>query len=159
VDTAIKDTPSIDADVQNTCEDGEVLSLTSHRKLMHGRRCVDGLPQAIDGQGRRKIEAREPDAAPTHLTRIISACTKSCAGMTGDAETEAPEFDKIYKLEVVGAPPNKRCVAWRTRDSYSTEKEKYGAAADRNRRGWRKRPGTVPRRHNAIEKSERRSDC
>ena len=80
------------------------------------------------------------------------------AGMTGTAETEAPEFDKIYKLEVVVIPTNKTLLRIENPDVvYRTEKEKYFAAADEIQRlygsGQPVLVGTT-----SIEKSERLSD-
>src|SRR6202044_1550883 len=56
---------------------------------------------------------------------------KKLAGMTGTAETEAPEFDKIYRLEVIVIPTNRTLLRKENPDIvYRTEKEKYFAAAD-----------------------------
>src|SRR5438270_2270036 len=83
---------------------------------------------------------------------------KKLAGMTGTAETEAAEFDKIYKLEVVVIPTNK--VMRRIENSdvvYRTEKEKYFASADEIMKlaqtGQPVLVGTT-----SVEKSEKLSD-
>src|SRR5438309_8012273 len=56
---------------------------------------------------------------------------KKLAGMTGTAETEAPEFEKIYRLEVVVIPTNRPLLRVENSDVvYRTEKEKYTAVAD-----------------------------
>jgi preprotein translocase subunit SecA len=83
---------------------------------------------------------------------------KKLAGMTGTAETEAPEFDKIYRLEVLVIPTNRTLLRQENPDIvYRTEKEKYFAAADEIQRlhesGQPVLVGTT-----SIEKSERLSD-
>jgi preprotein translocase subunit SecA len=83
---------------------------------------------------------------------------KKLAGMTGTAETEAPEFDKIYRLEVVVIPTNKVLVRIENSDVvYRTEKEKFFASADEIQRlaeiGQPILVGTT-----SVEKSERLSD-
>src|SRR5204863_1372419 len=80
------------------------------------------------------------------------------AGMTGTAETEAPEFDKIYRLEVTVIPTNRELLRKENPDIvYRTEKEKYFAAADEIQRlhdtGQPVLVGTT-----SIEKSERLSE-
>src|SRR5262250_52927 len=83
---------------------------------------------------------------------------KKLAGMTGTAETEAPEFDKIYKLEVVVIPTNRPLLRIENSDIvYRTEKEKYFAAADEIQKlNQNQQPVLVGT--TSIEKSERLSD-
>ncbi len=83
---------------------------------------------------------------------------KKLAGMTGTAETEAPEFDKIYRLEVIVIPTNRELLRKENPDIvYRTEKEKYFAASDEIQRlhesGQPVLVGTT-----SIEKSERLSE-
>src|SRR5262249_2212759 len=80
------------------------------------------------------------------------------AGMTGTAETEATEFDKIYKLEVVVIPTNRALLRIENPDVvYRTEKEKYFAVADEIQQlNVKGQPGLVGT--TSIEKSERLSD-
>ncbi|PYX02414.1 MAG: hypothetical protein DMG86_07250 [Acidobacteria bacterium] len=83
---------------------------------------------------------------------------KKLAGMTGTAETEAPEFDKIYRLEVMVIPTNQLMRRAENPDMvYRTEKEKYFAASDEifklNQTGQPVLVGTT-----SIEKSERLSE-
>src|SRR5437762_13433320 len=78
--------------------------------------------------------------------------------MTGTAETEAPEFEKIYRLEVVVIPTNRPLLRVENSDIvYRTEKEKYFAAADEIQKLHEKEQpvlvGTT-----SIEKSERLSE-
>ena len=79
------------------------------------------------------------------------------AGMTGTAETEAAEFEKIYELEVVVIPTNKPLIRHESPDVvYRTEKEKFDAAIEEIKelhlRGQPVLVGTI-----AIEKSEKLS--
>src|SRR5689334_7693204 len=83
---------------------------------------------------------------------------KKIAGITGTAETEAEEFEKIYKLEVVVIPTNKTLLRIENPDIvYRTEKEKYFASADEIQqlatKGQPVLVGTT-----SVEKSERLSD-
>src|SRR5579862_6084982 len=83
---------------------------------------------------------------------------KKLAGMTGTAETEATEFENIYRLEVMVIPTNKPLLRVENPDVvYRTEKEKYFAAADEiqrlNETGQPVLVGTT-----SIEKSERLSE-
>jgi preprotein translocase subunit SecA len=83
---------------------------------------------------------------------------KKLAGMTGTAETEAPEFDKIYRLEVIVIPTNRTLLRQENPDIvYRTEKEKYFAAADEIQRLHdSSQPVLVGT--TSIEKSERLSE-
>src|SRR5438045_6904095 len=79
-------------------------------------------------------------------------------GMTGTAETEAAEFEKIYKLEIVVIPTNKPLLRLENPDVvYRTEKEKYFAVADDIQKvNVDQRPVLVGT--TSIEKSERLSE-
>src|SRR5690606_5753746 len=79
------------------------------------------------------------------------------SGMTGTAETEAEEFAKIYKLDVIVVPPNRPLARKEEPDSvYKTEKEKYDAIINdvvaKQEKGRPTLVGTV-----SIEKSEKLS--
>jgi preprotein translocase subunit SecA len=77
-----------------------------------------------------KIE-RENQTLATITFQNYFRMYKKLSGMTGTAETEAPEFDKIYKLEVVAIPTNKNLIRIENSDVvYRTEKEKYEAAVN-----------------------------
>jgi preprotein translocase subunit SecA len=126
-------------------------------RMMPGRRWSDGLHQAIEAKEGVKIE-RENQTLATITFQNYFRMYKKLAGMTGTAETEAPEFDKIYKLEVVVIPTNKTLLRVENPDVvYRTEKEKYYAAADEIQKyyeaGQPVLVGTT-----SIEKSERLSD-
>ncbi len=126
-------------------------------RMMPGRRWSDGLHQAIEAKEAVKIE-RENQTLATITFQNYFRMYKKLAGMTGTAETEAPEFDKIYKLEVVVIPTNKTLLRKENPDVvYRTEKEKYFAAADEIARLHESNQpvlvGTT-----SIEKSERLSE-
>jgi preprotein translocase subunit SecA len=126
-------------------------------RLMPGRRWSDGLHQAVEAKEGVKIE-RENQTLATITFQNYFRMYKKLAGMTGTAETEAPEFEKIYRLEVVVIPTNRTLLRVENPDIvYRTEKEKYFAAADEiqklNQAGQPVLVGTT-----SIEKSERLSD-
>jgi len=126
-------------------------------RLMPGRRWSDGLHQAIEAKENVKI-ARQDQTLATITFQNYFRMYKKLAGMTGTAETEAPEFDKIYKLEVVVIPTNRTMRRLENPDTvYRTEKEKYFAAADEIQKlyenGQPVLVGTT-----SIEKSERLSE-
>jgi preprotein translocase subunit SecA len=88
------------------------------------------LHQAVEAKEGVKIE-RENQTLATITFQNYFRMYKKLSGMTGTAETEAPEFDKIYKLEVVAIPTNKNLIRIENPDVvYRTEKEKYEAAVN-----------------------------
>ena len=90
------------------------------------------------GQGRHRDPEREPDATRRSPSRTSSACTRSSAGMTGTADTEAPEFAKIYDLDVHDHPdePPERARRHGRTSSSRPKREKY-------RRGHRRDPSSA----------------
>ncbi len=123
-------------------------------RLMPGRRWSDGLHQAVEAKEGVKIE-RENQTLATITFQNYFRMYKKLAGMTGTAETEAAEFDKIYKLEVMVIPTNRTLVRIENADVvYRTEPEKFKAVVneikDLNKRGQPVLVGTI-----SIEKSER----
>jgi preprotein translocase subunit SecA len=158
VETAIKAHSLYRRDVEYVVKDGEVLIVDEFTgRLMPGRRWSDGLHQAVEAKEGVKIE-RENQTLATVTFQNYFRMYKKLAGMTGTAETEAPEFDKIYKLEVVVIPTNRDLRRIENSDVvYRTEKEKYFAAADEIMRlaetGQPVLVGTT-----SVEKSEKLSD-
>ena len=113
VDTAIKAHALYRRDVEYVVKDGEVLIVDEFTgRLMPGRRWSDGLHQAVEAKENVKIE-RENQTLATVTFQNYFRMYKKLAGMTGTAETEAAEFDKIYKLEVVVIPTNRELAAHR----------------------------------------------
>jgi preprotein translocase subunit SecA len=158
VETAIKAHALYRKDVEYVIKDGEVIIVDEFTgRMMPGRRWSDGLHQAIEAKENVKIE-RENQTLATITFQNYFRMFKKLAGMTGTAETEATEFDKIYKLEVVVIPTNKTLLRVENADVvYRTEKEKYFAAADEIQqlatKGQPVLVGTT-----SVEKSERLSD-
>ncbi len=98
-------------------------------RLMPGRRWSDGLHQAVEAKEGVKIE-RENQTLATITFQNYFRMYKKLAGMTGTAETEAAEFDKIYKLDVIVIPTNRPMLRKENSDVvYRTEEEKFRNAA------------------------------
>ena len=118
-------------DVDYVVKDGEMVIVDEFTgRQMPGRRWSDGLHQAVEAKEGVKIE-RENQTLATITFQNYFRMYKKLSGMTGTAETEAPEFDKIYKLEVVAIPTNKNLIRIENPDVvYRTEKEKFEAAVN-----------------------------
>jgi preprotein translocase subunit SecA len=144
-------------DVDYMIKDGQVVIVDEFTgRLMPGRRWSDGLHQAVEAKEKVKIERENQTLATVTFQNYFRKYGK-LAGMTGTADTEAEEFAKIYKLDVMVAPTNRPLRRVEEPDTvYRTEKEKYEAiVADIIEKQQQGRPvlvGTV-----SIEKSERLS--
>jgi len=158
VETAVKAHALYRRDVEYVVKDGEVIIVDEFTgRLMPGRRWSDGLHQAIEAKEGVKIE-RENQTLATITFQNYFRMYKKLAGMTGTADTEAAEFDKVYKLEVMVIPTNRKLLRVENPDVvYRTEKEKYNAVADEIEKieatGQPVLVGTT-----SIEKSEKISD-
>ena len=96
-------------------------------RMMYGRRYSDGLHQAIEAKENVKVQQESKTLATITFQNYFRIYHK-LAGMTGTAETEAEEFHKIYKLEVVQIPTNKPMVRKDMPDSvYKSVDGKYKA--------------------------------
>jgi len=141
-------------DVEYVVKDGEVIIVDEFTgRLMPGRRWSDGLHQAVEAKENVKIEAENQTLATITFQNLFRMYDK-LAGMTGTADTEAAEFDKIYSLEVVVIPPNRPMVRRDLPDLvYRTEREKFSAIVEeikeKNKKGQPALVGTI-----SIEKSE-----
>jgi preprotein translocase subunit SecA len=158
VDTAVKAHALYKRDVEYVVKDGEVIIVDEFTgRLMPGRRWSDGLHQAVEAKENVKIE-RENQTLATITFQNYFRMYRKLAGMTGTAETEAAEFEKIYRLEVMVIPTNKIMLREENPDVvYRTEKEKYFAAADEILKLYGTgRPVLVGT--TSIEKSERLSE-
>jgi preprotein translocase subunit SecA len=102
-------------------------------RLMLGRQWSDGLHQAVEAKHARdgvKIKEETQTLATVTLQNFFKMY-KKLAGMTGTAMTEADEFWKIYKLEVIAIPTNKPLIRINSPDMiFRTEKEKWKAVVD-----------------------------
>jgi preprotein translocase subunit SecA len=118
-------------DVDYVVKDGEVVIVDEFTgRQMPGRRWSDGLHQAVEAKENVKIE-RENQTLATVTFQNYFRMYKKLSGMTGTAETEAPEFHKIYKLDVVAIPTNKPLIRIEAPDVvYRTEGEKFDAAVN-----------------------------
>ena len=158
VETAVKAHALYRRDVEYVIKDGEVIIVDEFTgRMMPGRRWSDGLHQAIEAKEGVKIE-RENQTLATITFQNYFRMFKKLSGMTGTAETEATEFENIYKLDVVVIPTNKQMLRLENPDVvFRTEKEKYFAVADEIQKlaekGQPVLVGTT-----SVEKSERLSD-
>ena len=138
-------------------KEGEVIIVDEFTgRLMPGRRWSDGLHQAVEAKEGVKIE-KENQTLATITFQNYFRMYKKLAGMTGTAETEAAEFEKIYNLEIVIVPTNKTLIRHEFPDVvYRTEQEKFNAGIEEIKeyhlRGQPVLVGSI-----AIEKSERLS--
>ncbi|HXC94255.1 MAG TPA: preprotein translocase subunit SecA [Edaphobacter sp.] len=131
VETAIKAHNLYKRDVEYVVKDGEVIIVDEFTgRLMPGRRWSDGLHQAVEAK--EGVAIRKEDQTLATITfQNYFRMYKKLSGMTGTAETEAAEFDKIYKLEIVVIPTNRKMLRIENPDVvYRTAKEKYFAVAD-----------------------------
>ena len=144
-------------DVDYMVKDNQVVIVDEFTgRLMPGRRWGDGLHQAVEAKEKVKIE-RENQTLATITFQNYFRKYATLSGMTGTAETEAPEFAKIYELDVIVVPTNRNLERIEEPDAiYRTGDEKYRAIAedieDRQKMGRPVLCGTV-----SIEKSERLS--
>jgi preprotein translocase subunit SecA len=109
-------------------EDGKVMIVDEFTgRLLPGRRYSEGLHQAIEAKEGVKVE-RDTQTLATVTLQNYFRLYKKLAGMTGTAETEAPEFFDIYKLDVVVIPTNMPMIRKDEEDQvYKTKREKYNA--------------------------------
>ncbi|MSP18365.1 MAG: preprotein translocase subunit SecA [Bdellovibrionales bacterium] len=141
-------------DVDYVVKEGEVIIVDEFTgRLMPGRRYSDGLHQALEAKEAVTIE-NENQTLATVTFQNYFRMYKKLAGMTGTADTEATEFNNIYKLEVIVVPTNRDMVRLDKQDViYKTVKAKYKAVCDEIEELHElKRPvlvGTI-----SIEKSE-----
>ncbi len=125
-------------------------------RLMPGRRWSDGLHQAVEAKEGVRIQ-RENQTLATITFQNYFRMYKKLAGMTGTADTEAAEFEKVYKLEVTQIPTNRPLRRVEYDDIvYRTEEEKFRNAAkeikERHEKGQPVLVGTI-----SVEKSEKLS--
>ena len=144
-------------DVDYVVQDNQVQIVDEFTgRILHGRRYSDGLHEAIEAKERIKIARRNRTLATITFQNYFRLY-KKLAGMTGTAETEAEEFNKIYNLDVMIIPTNRPVVRKDENDLvYLNEAEKYdaiiGAIREIHTKGQPILVGTV-----SIEKSEKLS--
>jgi len=131
VEVAVKAHSLYKRDVEYVVKDGEVIIVDEFTgRLMPGRRWSDGLHQAVEAK--EGVNIRKEDQTLATITfQNYFRMYKKLSGMTGTAETEAAEFGKIYKLDIVVTPTNRVMKRIENPDVvFRTAKEKYFAVAD-----------------------------
>src|SRR3990172_2278302 len=131
IDNALKAHHLYKRDVNYVVENGEVVIVAEFTgRKMEGRQWSDGLHQAVEAKEGVKVKEETQTLATITLQNFFKLYRKIC-GMTGTALTEAAEFWKIYKLDVIGVPTNKALRRTIYPDViYRREPEKYTAIAD-----------------------------
>lgn len=144
-------------EVDYVVQDGKVVIIDEFTgRMMSGRRYSDGLHQALEAKEGVTVENENQTLASITFQNYFRIY-KKLAGMTGTADTEAEEFQSIYKLEVLVIPTNKPMIREDYPDLiFRTEKEKFDAAIEEirelNETGRPVLVGTI-----SIEKSEQLS--
>ncbi len=134
--------------------DGKVMIVDENTgRVMPGRRWSDGLHQAVEAKEGVAIE-RETRTYATITIQNYFRMYEKLAGMTGTAETEATEFNDIYRLVVQVIPTNQPCIRVDRNDSiFKTRRDKFTAVVkqieEANKRGQPVLVGTV-----SVESSE-----
>ncbi len=141
-------------DIDYMVKDGKVMIIDEFTgRALPGRRWSEGLHQAIEAKEKVKIEGESETLATISFQNYFRLYDK-LSGMTGTAETEAAEFHKTYKLDVIVIPTNKPIARIDYDDLvYRTEREKFEAVVkaiiDSYERGQPSLVGTI-----SIERSE-----
>jgi len=135
-------------DVEYVVQDGKVMIVDENTgRVMPGRRWSDGLHQAVEAKENVTIE-RETRTYATVTIQNYFRMYEKLSGMTGTAETEATEFNEIYRLSVQVIPTNKPCIRIDKNDSiYKTRRDKFAAVVkeieESHKRGQPVLVGTV----------------
>lgn len=131
IDNALKAHHLYKLDVNYVINDGEIVIVDEFTgRLMPGRNWSDGLHQAVEAKEGVQVKQENQTLATVTLQNFFKLYPKIC-GMTGTAMTEANEFWKIYNLDVIAIPSNKKLQRINFPDLiYMTEKEKYQAVAE-----------------------------
>ncbi|MCL5093843.1 MAG: preprotein translocase subunit SecA [Patescibacteria group bacterium] len=154
IEQALKAHALFKLDKDYVVRDGEVIIVDEFTgRLMPGRRYSEGLHQAIEAKEGVEIKRESLTLATISFQNYFRMYSK-LAGMTGTAETEAEEFQKIYKLEVLVIPTNKSMIRKDQNDViYKNEEAKFKAVVEKikelNKNGQPVLVGTV-----SIEKNE-----
>ncbi|MBM2804025.1 MAG: secA, partial [Deltaproteobacteria bacterium] len=157
VQQALKAHAIFKRDVDYVVKEGEVIIVDEFTgRLMPGRRWSDGLHQAVEAKERVHIREENQTLATITIQNYFRMY-KKLAGMTGTADTEAPEFKKIYKLDVMVIPTHRAMVRDDRADVvYRTDNEKYEAVVqeieERSKKGQPILVGTT-----SVAKSEKLS--
>jgi preprotein translocase subunit SecA len=131
IDNSLKAHHLYKRDVNYVVEGDKVVIIDEFTgRKMEGRQWSDGLHQAVEAKEKVKIKEETQTLATITLQNFFKLYDKIC-GMTGTAMTEANEFWKIYKLDVVAIPTNRPMRRLEHPDViYQSEREKYNAVAE-----------------------------
>ncbi len=131
IENSVRAHATYEKDVDYVVKDGEVIIVDQFTgRLMHGRQWSDGLHQAVEAKEAVKVKEESQTLATITIQNFFKLYTK-IAGMTGTAMTEADEFMKIYKLEVVAIPTNRPVNRNDHHDRiYKTVDDKYNAIVE-----------------------------
>ena len=115
-------------DVEYVIQDSKIMIVDEFTgRILDGRRYSDGLHQAIEAKENVKVE-RDTQTFATITLQNYFRLYRKLAGMTGTADTEAAEFDKIYSLDVTVIPTNRNIIRDDQEDLiFKTKREKYNA--------------------------------
>ena len=118
-------------DQQYVVQNGEIMIVDEFTgRMMVGRRWSEGLHQAVEAKEGVQIQAENQTYASITFQNYFRMYGK-LAGMTGTADTEAYEFQEIYRLETVVIPTHRPMIRIDSQDKvYRTLKEKYTAIID-----------------------------
>jgi preprotein translocase subunit SecA len=157
IEAALKAMTLFQKDKDYIVKNGEVIIVDEFTgRLLIGRRFSEGLHQAIEAKEGVAIQQESKTLATISLQNYFRMYEK-LAGMTGTAATEAEEFHKIYKTEVVVLPTHRPLIRKDHPDLiYKTEKAKYNAVVEEIIANYKKgRPVLVGT--TSIQKNERLS--
>ena len=131
IDNSLKAHHLYKLDVNYVVMDGEVVIVDEFTgRLMPGRNWSDGLHQSVEAKEGVRIKEENQTLATITLQNFFKLYERIC-GMTGTAMTEASEFWKIYKLDVIAVPTNRSMQRVNYSDViFRTEREKFNAIAD-----------------------------
>jgi preprotein translocase subunit SecA len=131
IDNSLKAHHLYKRDVNYVVQEGRVIIVDEFTgRLMEGRQWSDGLHQAVEAKEGVQVKEENQTLATITLQNFFKLY-KKISGMTGTALTEAGEFWKIYKLDVIGVPTNKPMKRAEFPDViYRSEREKFVAIAD-----------------------------
>ncbi|MGD9720312.1 MAG: SEC-C metal-binding domain-containing protein [Pirellulales bacterium] len=131
IDNSLKAHYLYKRDVNYVVMDGEIIIVDEFTgRLMPGRNWSDGLHQAVEAKEGVRVKEENQTLATITLQNFFKLYDRIC-GMTGTAMTEASEFWKIYKLDVIAVPTNRALVRITEPDLiFRTEREKFTAIAD-----------------------------
>ena len=141
-------------DVEYVVQEGKVMIVDENTgRVMPGRRWSDGLHQAVEAKEGVEIE-RETRTYATITIQNYFRMYEKLAGMTGTAETEATEFNDIYRLAVQVIPTNQPCNRIDKNDTiFKARRDKYNAVV-REIEGANKRGQPVLVGTTSVEASE-----